>query len=102
MNIARLENQIVIVSQTVGVSVYDFDFDLNFQTSHPYAFDREETCILRIGAIDDYDIEFAEKLELGLRLINDPQQHRMASSTWSRLAERFCRIHSGRKRSRMG
>lgn len=79
MNIARVENRFVVVSKTVGVSVYDFDFDLNFQTTHPSAFDTEEPCILRIGPIRDYSTEYKEKLETGLRLVNDPEQHRMAS-----------------------
>ena len=79
MNIARVENRFVVGSEIVGVSVYDFDFDLNFNTTHPYAFEHEEPCILRIGAIGDYRAEYENKLKIGLRLINDPEQHLMAS-----------------------
>lgn len=79
MNITRLENRLVIASQTVGVSIYDFDFDLNFQCTHPYVFEGEEHCVLRIGAVADYALRFEEMLELGLRLINSPSEHEMAS-----------------------
>lgn len=79
MNIARLEHKLVVVSETVGVAVYDFDFDLNFQCDHPYMFVGEELCVLRIGAIADYPTEFEEKRAIGLRLVNTPDEHRRAS-----------------------
>lgn len=79
MEIARLEGRLVVVSEPVGVSAYDFDFSLHFRVDHPYAFDDAELCVLRIGAILDYDAEFAEKAVWGLRLVNDPAQHARAS-----------------------
>lgn len=79
MNIARLEHKLVVVSETVGVAVYDFDFDLNFQCEHPYMFEGEELCVLRIGPIADYSSEFEEKRAIGLRLVNTPDEHRRAS-----------------------
>ncbi len=79
MNIARLEGRLVVVSEVVGVSAYDFDFDLNFACEHPFRFDREELCVLRVGAIRDYAAEFNDKLKIGLRPINSPAEHERAS-----------------------
>ena len=79
MNICRVENRLVVVSEPVGVPIYDFDFDLNFQCTHPYVFDHEESCVLRVGAVPDYSLRFEEMLKWGLRLINSPAEHAMAS-----------------------
>jgi hypothetical protein len=79
MNIARIGNRLVIVSEPVGVAVYDFDFDLYFACDHPVAFGDCEPCVLRIGAIPDYAAAFREKLEWGLRLVNSPEEHSRAS-----------------------
>ncbi|MGE0742748.1 MAG: ATP-grasp domain-containing protein [Hyphomonadaceae bacterium] len=79
MNIARLEGRLVVVSEVVGVSAYDFDFDLNFRCEHPFQFQREEPCVLRVGAIDKYEMRFAEMQEIGLRPVNSPDEHQRAS-----------------------
>ena len=79
MNVARVEERLVVVSEKIGVSVYDFDFDLNFSCTHPHVFDREELCVLRIGPIPDYAREFDDKLSWGLRLVNSPVEHTLAS-----------------------
>jgi hypothetical protein len=79
VNIARVENKLVVVSQATNVPTYDFDFDLHFSCRHPYRFEREELCVLRIGALDAYDAKFREKLDIGLRLVNSPADHRLAS-----------------------
>jgi len=41
MNIARLEDKLIVVCQEVGASVYDFDFDLHFTCSHPNILESE-------------------------------------------------------------
>lgn len=79
VNVARLEDKLVVVSEKVGVSVYDFDFDLNFRCSHPSFFPEGEPCVLRIGPLADYEGEYREKAEWGLRLVNSPEEHRRAS-----------------------
>jgi hypothetical protein len=79
VNIARVEGRLVVVSQPVGVSVYDFDFDHNFRCDHPSYFAEEETCVLRVGAIENYEAEFAERKAMGLRLVNSPEEHARAS-----------------------
>lgn len=79
MNIARIGGKFVVCSETVGVSAYDFDFDLHFDCVHPYRIEHEEICILRVGPIPDYESAFKENLELGLRLVNSPAEHALAS-----------------------
>jgi hypothetical protein len=89
MNIARLEDKLIVVSQEVGASVYDFDFDLHFTCSHPYILESEEVCVLRIGPIVDYAAEYQEKHNMNLRLINSPAEHARASEleVWYPLIE---------------
>ncbi len=84
MNVALIEDKLVVISKPIGVSVYDFNFDLHFRTTHPYNFENEETCVLRVGPIPDYEREFREQAERGLRLVNSPAEHVCASDleTW--------------------
>jgi len=72
MNIARVERKLIVRSEDVGVSAYDFDFELHFACDHPYRIDGEELCVLRVGAIRDYATEYDDKLSMGLRLVNSP------------------------------
>ncbi len=41
----------------------------------------EELCVSRIGPILDYTAEFNDKLEMGLRLVNSPREHILASDS---------------------
>ncbi len=79
MNIARIEKKLFVVSEVVGVLAYDFNFDLHFVCDHPYQIEDEALCILRVGPIADYAEEFRQKLEMGLRLVNSPDEHSRAS-----------------------
>lgn len=79
VNIIRVEDRLVIIVETVGVPVYDFNFDLYFRCSHPSSFAGEELSVLRIGPIPDYKRQFADKAEMGLRLLNSPAEHARAS-----------------------
>ena len=54
MNVMLLEGAIGVVSAPVGVSVYDFDFGLHFNCTHPLQFAPETLGVLRIGAIENY------------------------------------------------
>ena len=79
MNIVRLEDKLVVVNEEVGVSVYDFNFDLHFVCSHPNYFERAELCVLRKGSIADYVGEYGEMQNIGLKLVNSPVEHEIAS-----------------------
>lgn len=79
MNLTLIDQKLFVVSETVGVAVYDFDFELHFACSHPYQVERDVPCVLRVGAIPDYQAELEAKASLGLRLVNTLEQHRLAS-----------------------
>lgn len=79
MDLSLIENELAILSRSTGVSAYDFDFGLHFECRHPYRLDREYDGILRVGAPADYAACYREAIELGIRPINDPDQHRIAS-----------------------
>lgn len=79
VNLARLEHKLLVLTEPIGLPVYDFDFDLHFDCRHPSRIEVEELCVLRIGPISDYATEFAARLGHGLRLINTPEEHRLAS-----------------------
>jgi hypothetical protein len=79
VNLARIEGKLIILSKEIGVPVYDFNFDLHFSCDHPYQLEHEELCVLRVGPVEDYDAEFNDKLAMGLRLVNTPAEHTLAS-----------------------
>lgn len=79
IDIARIENRLLVISQAVGAPVYDYDLAQHFTCTHPYEFIEGELCILRIGAVKDYQAQYAEKSDWGLRLINSPNEHSRAS-----------------------
>lgn len=65
LNIARVEDRLLVISRAVGAPVYDFDFDLHFACTHPIQFRSAELCVLRIGAVRSYEAEYAEKRDWG-------------------------------------
>jgi hypothetical protein len=79
MNLARIEDKIIVISEATGIPVYDFNFDLHFRCTHPQSFGDGERCVLRVGPISNYEQEFQEKALRGLRLINSPSEHALAS-----------------------
>lgn len=79
MNIARVESKLIVVSAPTGQAAYDFDFDLHFTCQHPYRIEGEERCVLRVGPIADYDARFHQMLGMGVRPINSPEEHALAS-----------------------
>ena len=79
MNLTRIENKLIVLSQAIGVSTYDFNFELHFECDHPYQIDREMPCVLRIGPVTDYEAEYRRRVEMGLRLVNSPLEHAFAS-----------------------
>lgn len=38
----RLEDKLTIIAHKTNVDVYDFDFELFFQCSHPYHWDNQQ------------------------------------------------------------
>lgn len=79
MNLACIESQLFVVSKIIGVSVYDFDFNLHFNVQHPIHIDGENLCVLRVGSISNYLNEYSKMLGMGLRLVNSPEEYLLAS-----------------------
>ena len=79
LNIARLEDRLLIISREVGAPIYDFEFEKSFSCKHPYKFEEAELAVLRIGAIRSYEREYSSYAAKGVRLINSPQEHFRAS-----------------------
>ena len=79
MNLVHIENKLFALSETIGVSAYDFDFERHFSCRHPYQIDGEQQCILRKGSVEDYAAEYAMQKERGLRLVNSPDEQARAS-----------------------
>ncbi len=84
MSIVEIEEKLFVENEKIGVSVYDFEFELYFSCKHPYILNSDRPCVLRKGAISDYEREYGDKQELGVNLINNPAQHLLASelSEW--------------------
>lgn len=68
------------VVRSIGVPGYDFDPRPFFPCRSLRPDEPREGVIARMGAFDDYEATFVELDALGLRLVNDPEQHRIAST----------------------
>lgn len=79
MNTLLIEDRLVVLSEPVGVAVYDFDFGLHFRCTHPFRFERNTPAVLRIGAIADYARTYSHYAEWDLQPIHSPDEHRRAS-----------------------
>ena len=91
MDILRVEKKLTFVCKPTNVQAYDFNFEMFFECTHPHYFENEEVCVLRTGAVADYENEYEELLSSGLRLINSPDEHVRASelSSWYPLIADF-------------
>ena len=79
MNLLSLENRLCLITVPTHVAGYDFDFELHFTCSHPYRLQNEMAAVLRVGAVADYAADYEEYLAAGLRLVNTPAHHELAS-----------------------
>lgn len=68
------------VLRALGVPAYDFDPRPYFPCRALRPDETRDGVIARLGALVDYEATFAELDALGLRLVNDPAQHRVAST----------------------
>lgn len=91
MNIVEVENKLLVLSENIGVSVYDYDFELFFSCKHPYMVKSGYPCVLRKGAISDYKEEYEALEKLGVPSVNTPEQHLLASelSEWYEHIQEF-------------
>lgn len=78
-NIFLLEETLWLLTKSVGVGIYDFDFERFFKCQHKWQLPSSLTAIARIGAADNY-VELYESLQAeGIQLIHTPEQHFLCS-----------------------
>ncbi len=74
----NLESTIWIANKVLNVPTYDFQFEPIFKTNRP-RIQNDVIVTGRIGAIDDYENVYNKLLNYGYKLINNPNQHQLAS-----------------------
>jgi hypothetical protein len=86
-----IEGQFWILSQPVGVPVYDFDFRRFFDCRTPYDPPLALPGVARIGAFDDYQAFHAKCADCGVELVHSPDDYHRCTSLpiWYPLIEAF-------------
>jgi hypothetical protein len=89
IDVFQIERTVWIAEAKVDLAVYDFDFGLLMDCRHGRIGVEEVTAIGRFGAVEDYDKLHAELIDLGVRLVHSPEQHRLCSDLpqWYALLE---------------
>jgi hypothetical protein len=75
LNLFLLEKTQWMLTKSIGVANYDFNFQQFFDCHHPYQLPDELTAVARIGAIDNYAEFFADLQNEGITLIHTPEEH---------------------------
>lgn len=91
MSAFLVEDALCLFVKAMGVSAYDFDFRSFFQCRSPWRWPKAQSLILRIGALDHYDLLYQRFEADGFLLINNPEDHERASllSRWYPLIEEW-------------
>lgn len=74
-----VEDTVWVLTAPVGLSIYDFNFDLFLNCRRPWQRPRLVEAVARIGAVDDYLGTFGSLLRDGVRLIHTPEEHERCS-----------------------
>lgn len=70
-----ISDHLWVVTEPVGVSIYDFDFRRYFDCRTPYDLPAGLSAVARIGAFDDYPSFFEDCAEFGINLVHSPEDH---------------------------
>ncbi|TQV75231.1 DUF4343 domain-containing protein [Aliikangiella marina] len=91
VDIINLEDTIWLGTKSIGVPAYDFTFEPLFSCRRPYQFPNEQNIIGRVGAFHDYQDAYKKFSELGFMLINNVEQHFLASELpeWYPVIEQY-------------
>ena len=86
-----LQDRLWMITEPVGVSVYDFDFRQFFDCRTPYEFPQGVPAVARVGAFSDYPSFFKEAKSMGLSLVHSPDDYLRCTSLpqWYPLIEKF-------------
>lgn len=85
-----LEDRLWVVTNPVGVAVYDFDFRQFFDCRTPYDVGLDPLPgVARIGAFADYPALYSEGNAFGIELVHTPEEHLRCTtlSAWYPLIE---------------
>lgn len=75
-----IRDHLWIVTEPVGVPIYDFDFRCFFDCRTPYDSPEGLPAVARVGAFDDYSKFFAQCFEVGINLVHTPEDHARCST----------------------
>lgn len=79
LDLVHLDDAIWVAHRTIHSPAYDFAFDRFFPCRRPYSRPNLVPAIGRLGALPSYDEEYARFSNDGIRLINSPAEHALAS-----------------------
>ena len=77
--LTHVEKRLWIVQNTIGLSLYDFDFAKHFSCRHPIRIDQPITAIARMGAADIYSDRYTDFANQGINLIHTPEQYELST-----------------------
>jgi hypothetical protein len=79
LDLFRLDDAIWVANRRIDSPTYDFAFDRFFPCRRPYARPDVVTAVGRLGALPNYEEDYARLIGDGVRLINSPAEHALAS-----------------------
>src|SRR4051794_31097082 len=74
-----VEDAVWVLTAPVGLPIYDFNFDLFLNCRRPWRRSQPIEVVARIGAFGDYLGTFGSLMQVGLRLIHTPEEHKRCS-----------------------
>lgn len=88
-DVIHLEEALWLVTRSVGVPAYDYDFERCFICRRPWQRPTVVEAVARMGVVEDYADVYARFLRQGVRLIHSPDQYALSSrlSGWYPLIE---------------
>lgn len=78
-SLINVEDCLWVLSNPIGLPVYDFKFEDHFRCKHPIYVDSEINSIARLGATNDYQARYEFFSELGIKLIHTPIEYELSS-----------------------
>jgi len=75
-----IQDSLWIVTEPVGVPIYDFDFRQFFDCRTPYHPRESIPGVARLGAFKDYEAFYSEAAEAGIDLVHSPEDHLRCTS----------------------
>ena len=78
-SLINVEDCLWVLSNPIGLPVYDFKFEDNFRCNHPIYIDAEINVVARLGATNDYQARYDYFGELGIKLIHTSIEYELSS-----------------------